>query len=277
MDGNGQDSELIVERAAVPTPLEVQLDSQKAIARIGAIAQVIDGCAKASIQRTNAADWVKMGKGYYLQASGAQKIRPIWGIYFRDRRVIKEMNPDGTYSYLATCVVGSKVLDQLYGEVTIEIDGGRSSNDPFFVKGNREPDPLDVRKAALANLESRAVTALLGLKNLNAEDLARNGVKVEAIIGVDYAKGAEGGGNTAVISEAQAKRLYAIASGARVANETVKDLLSRYGWTSSSQITREKYEEVVLVVQGGPAAVARQIVKLAGLKAEATREPGEDG
>src|SRR3990167_8687741 len=107
MDGNGQDSELVVERAAVPTPLEVQLDSQKAIARIGAIAQVIDGCAKASIQRTNAADWV------------------------------------------------------------------------------------------------------------------RNGVKVEAIIGVDYAKGAEGGGNPAVISEAQAKRFYAISSGARVANETV--------------------------------------------------------
>lgn len=274
MDGNGQDQELIVERVAGPTPLEVQLDSQKAIARIGAIAQVIDGCAKASIQRTNAADWVKMGKGYYLQASGAQKIRPIWGIYFRDRRVVKEVNADGTYSYLATCVVGSKVLDQLYGEVTIEIDGGRSSNDPFFVKGQREPDPLDVRKAALANLESRAVTALLGLKNLNAEDLARNGVKVESIVGVDYAKGAEGGGNTSVISEAQGKRLYAIASGSRVANETVKELLARYGWTSSTQILRSRYDEICTTVQGGPASVAKKILELAGMTTE--RHPGED-
>ena len=276
MDGNGQDSELVVERAAVPTPLEVQLDSQKAIARIGAIAQVIDGCAKASIQRTNAADWVKMGKGYYLQASGAQKIRSIWGIYYRDRKVTKEINQDGTYSYLVEGVVGSKVLDQLYGEVTIEIDGGRSSNDPFFVKGNREPDPLDVRKAALSNWEARAVTALLGLKNLNAEDLTRNGVKVEAITGVDYAKGAEGGGNTTVISDGQRKRLFAIGRDAKVADETVKELLAQYGWTSSSQITRDKYEEVCLVVQGGPAAVAKQIVKLAGLKTEPVREPGED-
>ena len=276
MDGNGQDNELVVERAAAPTPLEVQLDSQKAIARISAIAQVIDGCAKASIQRTNASDWVKMGKGYYLQASGAQKIRPIWGIYMRERRVTREINADGSYGYLVTGLVGSKVLDQLYGEVTVEIDGGRSSNDPFFVKGNREPDPLDVRKAALANWEARAITALLGLKNLNAEDLAHNGVKVDAILGVDYANGAEGGGNPTIISDGQRKRLFAIGRDAKVADETVKELLARYGWTSSSQITRDKYEEVCLVVQGGPAAVAKQIVKLAGLKAEPVREPGED-
>lgn len=269
-----QDQELIVEQAAVPTPLEVQLDSQKAIARIGAIAQVIDGCAKASIQRTNAADWVKMGRGYYLQASGAQKIRPIWGIYFRDRKVTKEVNPDGTYSYLATCVVGSKVLDQLYGEVTIEIDGGRSSNDPFFAKGNREPDPLDVRKAALANLESRAVTALLGLKNLDANDLARNGVKVEAITGVEYAKGAEGGGNTSLISEGQCKRLYAISRESRVSDETCKQLLERYGFSSSKLITRDKYDKIVTVVMGGPAAVAKKIVELAGFPVQ--RDPGED-
>src|SRR3990167_5941964 len=275
MDGNGQDSELVVERAAVPTPLEVQLDSQKAIARISAIAQVIDGCAKASIQRTNAADWVKMGKGYYLQASGAQKIRSIWGIYYRDRKVTKEVNQDGTYSYLVEGIVGSKVLDQLYGEVTIEIDGGRSSNDPFFVKNNRDVDPLDVRKASLANWESRAVTALLGLKNLNAEDLARNGVKVEAIIGVDYQKGAEGGGQSGVvISEAQPKRLWAIASQSKVAEDTLKDLLKRYGFDSTYKVGRDKYEEIVAIVEGGPAKVAKKIVELAGFKTE--RQPGED-
>lgn len=276
MNDTEQAQDLVVEQAATPTPLEVQLDSQKAVARISAIAQVIDGCAKASIQRTNASDWVKMGQGYYLQASGAQKIRPIWGIYFRDRRVVKEQNEDGTYSYLATCVVGSKVLDQLYGEVTIEIDGGRSSNDPFFAKGTRTPDHLDVRKAALANLESRAVTALLGLKNMNAEDLRRNGVQVEAITGVDYAKGAEGGGNTTVISDGQRKRLYAISKEARVAEETVKELLSRYGWTSSTQITRNKYEEIVEAVQGGPAAVAKKIMALVPPAAPAIPFDAED-
>lgn len=276
---NGEDKELVVEQVAVPTPLEVQLDSQKAIARIGAIAQVIDGCAKASIQRTNAADWVKMGKGYYLQASGAQKIRPIWGIYFRDRRVTKEPNPDGSYSYLVEGTVGSKVLDQLYGEVTIEIDGGRSSNDPFFAKNNREGavDHLDVRKASLANWESRAVTALLGLKNLNADDLTRNGVKVDAITGVEFQKGAEGGGQSGVvISEGQAKRLWAISRDANVAQETLKELLARYGFESTYKIARDKYDEIVTVVQGGPPKVAKKIVELAGIKAEPQREPGEE-
>ena len=276
---NGEaDQELVVEQAAAPTPLEVQLDSQKAIARIGAIAQVIDGCAKASIQRTNAGDWIKMGKGYYLQASGAQKIRGVWGIYMRDRHVTKEVNPDGSYGFLVTGVVGSKVLDQLYGEVTIEIDGGRSSNDPFFTKNNRDGsvDPLDVRKAALSNWEARAVTALLGLKNLNAEDLARNGVKVEAIVGVDYAKGAEGGGNTAVISQPQISRMMAIARESRVAEETVNELIHRYGFASRGDVTRAKYDEIVMIIKGGPAAVAKQIIALAGLRTEPVREPGED-
>lgn len=276
---NGTEQEIVVEQSATPTPLEVQLDSQKAIARISAVAQVIDGCAKASIQRTNHADWVKMGEGYYLQASGAQKIRPIFGIYFRDRHVTKEINPDGSYAYLVSGVVGSKVLDQLYGEITIEIDGGRSSNDPFFKgrDGTKEADPLDVRKAALSNWEARAVTALLGLKNLNAEDLKRNGIDVGAVTSFTYQKGAEGGGQTGLISEAQGKRLYAISSTARVANETVKELLLRYGWTSSTQITRDKYEEVCTVVQAGPGAVAKKIVEMAGFKTQTVREPGEDG
>ena len=269
-------NDTIVERGAVPTPLEVQLDSQKAIARIGAIAQVIDGCAKTSIQRTNHADWVKMGDGYYLQASGAQKIRPIWGIYYRDRKVTKEMNPDGTYGFLVTGIVGSKVLDQLYGEVTIEVDGGRSSADPFFKgrDGTKEADPLDVRKAALSNWEARAVTALLGLKNLNAEDLKRNGIAVDHVTAFTYTKGAEGGGQTGLISEGQQKRLYAISREARVVEDSVKELLARYGFTSSKLITRAVYDEICTVVQGGPQAVAKKILEKATFPPS---EPGEDG
>ena len=258
------EKEMVVEQAATPTPLEVHLDSQKAIARIGAIAQVLDGCAKASIQRTNAADWVRMGKGYYLQATGAQKIRPIWGIYFRDRQVTKDMNPDGSYSFLVTGIIGSKVLDQLYGEVTIEIDGGRSSNDPFFTgrDGKTDPDPLDVRKASLANWEARAVTALLGLKNLNAEDLKRNGIVVDQVQGVDYQQSAEGGGKTGLISDGQRKRLYAIYKGAGVTDDATKRLLEVYGFTSSTDVSREKYDEIVTVLQGGAEKVAQKIASV---------------
>lgn len=260
-DAVQEDRELVSEQAGLPTPLEVQLDSQKAIARIGAIAQVIEGCAKASIQRTNAADWVKMGKGYYLQASGAQKIRSIWGIYYRDRSVTKEANPDGSYSYIVSGTVGSKVMDQLYGEVTIEIDGGRSSNDPFFAKGNREPDPLDVRKASLSNWEARAVSTLLGLKNLSDADLERNGIKVAEITGVSYASGAEGGGNTNVISDGQRKRLWAISKEQGITEQALKTLLEAYGFPTTNAVTRATYEEIVTTVQGGNLAIAKRIAE----------------
>ena len=200
-----------------------------------------------------------MGKGYYLKERGAKKIRSIWGIYYRDRSVTKEPNPDGSYSYIVTGTVGSKVMDQLYGEVTIEIDGGRSSNDPFFAKGNREPDPLDVRKASLSNWEARAVSTLLGLKNLSDEDLKRNGIAVEAITGVDYQKGAEGGGNTTVISDGQRKRLWAISKEQGITEQALKTLLEVYGFTTTNAITRTTYDEIVTTVQGGNLAIAKRI------------------
>jgi len=247
----------VIEQASTPTPLELALDSQKAIARISAIANVIDGCAKVSIQRTNPRDWVKMGDSYYLQATGAQKIRPVWGIYYRDRQVTKESNPDGSYGYIVTGKVGSKVLDQLYGEVVVEIDGGRSAADAFFTKGNRTPDPMDVRKAALANWEARAVTALLGLKNLSAEDLQRNGLNVKIITGVEYQTGAEGGGQSnEFISQAQQKRLFAIAKANGVSENQLKTyMMSNNNIASTSQIKRgEQYNSIVAWAESGGQA-----------------------
>jgi len=257
-----QVQEVVVEKAGVPTPLEVELDSQKAIARISAIANVIEGCAKVSIQRTNPKDWVKMGDSYYLQATGAQKIRPIWGIYYRDRQVTKESNSDGSYSYIVTGVVGSKVLDQLYGEVVVDIDGGRSSTDKFFAKGDRVPDPMDIRKAALANWEARAVTALLGLKNMSTEDLQKNGINVSGVARVDYQKGAEGGGKTTLISQPQQKRLFAISKKAGVSQEMLKAyLFAEYKIQSTSEIKRSDYEAICNYVEAGLAP----------------RQPGEEG
>lgn len=269
----------VVEQVGTPNALEVSIDSQKAIARISAVSQVLSGCAKASIQRTNPQDWVKMGASYYLQATGAEKIRAVWGIYYRDRKIAKEIHEDGSYSYLVTGVVGSKVLDQLYGEVTIEIDGGRSSSDPFFTKNNRDPDPLDVRKAALANWEARAIAALLGLKNMTADDLKANGIDVGKITGVEYQRGAEGGGQASVvISEAQRKRLYAISKTANVSEGAMKGLLQVFGFATSEKITRDKYEAICAVVEAGPDAVVKKTQELlkARAAASATREPGED-
>lgn len=64
-----------------------------------------------------------------------------------------------------------------------------------------------------------------------------------------------------VISEAQAKRFYAIAKKNKASDETIKKwLLAKYGWDSTKKIAKEKYDEVCDRAQ-----------------AEIFPEPGEDG
>lgn len=251
-------------------PLEIAFDPQKAVAKVEAVTKAIDGCVKVSISRTNIADWVRMKKGdkesFYLQATGAQKVRAVWGIYFRDRVVTKEMNPDGSFAYHVSGICGSKLLDSLAGgEVTIEVDGGRSSSDAFFVgkDGNKFVDPMDVRKAAVSNWEARAVCNLLGLKNMTAEDLIRNGIDPAKVAGYEFKAGAEGGGNTAVISEPQAKRLFALTASAGLRHDDVKAYIKKkYGFDSSSQITRASYDEICKWIQSGGAKAPEQEIQV---------------
>lgn len=223
-----------------------EIDSMAVIRRVEAITKSIDGAVKVSLQRTNSADWVKMGGKFYLQASGCQKIRSVWGIYFRNKSVAREDYPSGGYGYFVTGEVGSQLLDRFYGkEITVEADGGRSSNDPFFAKGNREADPQDVRKAALSNFEARAIASFLGLKNFTQEDLQKNGIRVEAVQSVDYQKGGEGGGNTDLISEAQRKRLFAICKQSGISEVVLKaHLTKKYQIASTDKITRKDYNEI---------------------------------
>jgi len=245
-------------------PLEVSLDAQKVESRVGAIARAIDGAVKVSIQRTNFQDWMKVAsKGgkisYYLQATGAQKVRTIWGIYYRNRQVTKEQGENGTYSYVVEGEVGSSVLDNLYGQpITLQIDGGRSSSDGFFSSNNRTPDPMDVRKSAVSNWEARAICTLLGLKNMTEADLIKNGVDVQKIAGYEFNAGAEGGGQSAgvagVISDPQAKRLWAICKENNVSDARIKaHIFVKYKYNSSKEIEKKNYDEIVKWVQrGGP-------------------------
>jgi len=260
-NGEAVEREMAVEQAGALSPIEVQIDAQKVQARLKAVADAIAAYAKVSIQNTNPKDWVRMrsksgGESFYLQASGAQKIRPIWGVYFRDRVVSREDYPDGSYAYIVAGVCGSQILDRLFfgKETLIEIEGGRSSKDSFFTgkDGMSTPDPLDIRKAAIANWEARAITGLLGLKNMTAEDLKKNGIDPAQVKGFEFKEGATGGGQNDLISEAQRKRLYAICKQAGLQDDWVKEQLkTKWGFESSTQVTREKYEEICNWAQAG--------------------------
>ena len=249
----GNEIETTVDRTDEIAIRPEEIDSIAVIRRVEAITKAIDGAVKVSLQRTNSSDWVKMGGKFYLQASGCQKIRSVWGIYFRDKACVREDYPDGGYAYYVTGLIGSQLLDRFYGkEITAEADGGRSSKDPFFGKGDRTPDPQDVRKAALSNFEARAISSFLGLKNFTSEDLAKNGIKVDSVQSVDYAKGAEGGGNTSIISEAQRKRLFAICKTSGMGEAPLKEYLQKkYKIDSTSKIQRKDYEAICAFAEKG--------------------------
>lgn len=195
-----------VQEAAVPTQAELAFDNQNAVKRADAIIKAMDSVIKLALQRTNHHDWVKMGKGYYLQESGGMKIRPIFGIYFRDLTIAKETTEDGHYAYTAQCTCGSSVLDKWYGtEATIEQIGTRSSADKFF---GENPDEQDVKKAAIANCRGRAIVALLGLQNMTEEDLRKHGVDVTQVAGVEFKTGSKGGATASGTDKEVQVKLY---------------------------------------------------------------------
>ncbi len=190
-NGNELKQELVAEEAGLPTPAEIRFDARAVEAKMTQITRAIDACTKISIQRTNPADWVKMGKGYYMTAPAAMKIRTIWGIYFRNLQIAREVKDDGSVAFTVTGEVGSKLLDNWYGsEVIIECLGSRASSDPFFGK---DPDLEDVKKAALANFRARAVCQILGLDNMTEEDLRKNGIDPAKVTSVEFKTGSKGG------------------------------------------------------------------------------------
>ena len=205
------ESEALVQQAATPTPSEIAFDSQHAVKRAENIIKAMDSVIKLALLRTNYQDWVRMGKGLYLQESGAMKVRPVFGIYFRDLTIAKENHEDGSYAYTSQVTCGSTVLDKWYGtEATIEQIGTRSSRDTFFTgkDGRKEADEQDVKKAAIANCRGRAIVALLGLQNMSDDDLRKVGVDVSKIAGVEYKTGSQGGATASGTDKEIQVKLY---------------------------------------------------------------------
>lgn len=230
--------------------------SKAVLEKITAITQIIDAAVKLALQRTVAKDWIKQGDAYYLEASGVEKIRSVFGLYFKNKNITKETFPDGTYAYICSGIAGSDLLDQLFNgeKITVEIEGMRSSADAFFCgkDGNKPVDPMDVRKSAHANFTVRAAKALLGTGNYTAEDLSRMGVKVSEISAVTYQGGAEGGGNKNAISAAQVNRLMAIAAGMKVSDATIKEyILKKHGYKSKNDIERKNYDSIIEWAKAG--------------------------
>ncbi len=163
-----------------------------------------------AIKMTKPQDWVKMGDKVYLQATGAERLAPLYGLVFGFKTFEREDFADGTFAYHASMAVFSQTTGILMGSV----EGGRHSGEEFFARYDTpkpfkfpnkddetawkaehrlDPLPLNVRKAAATNCEIRAVSKIAGLRNLTVEDIAAQGIDKNKIRGFTYDKGAKGG------------------------------------------------------------------------------------
>lgn len=202
--------------------------------------EVYDAVRLGALRIVRPSQWVNMGKSLYLTASGAEAVRGLFGITIESPTRTIEEGEDEEGRYFTFRLEG-RASHPLLG--SIPVIGTCSSRDPFFSKaqGKRKTASEineirgDLEKAAFSNYRGNAVVQLLGLRSLTVADLQAIGVKVEAASTVSYAQGAKGGAvaDTSLITEPQAKRVYALATAHGIKMEDVgkhlKESAKAYG------------------------------------------------
>jgi hypothetical protein len=198
------------------------VDPKTELANFEAAAELQRRLIPASIKCTKSQDWVDMGGKAYLQATGVERIAPLWGLVFGAPEIEKIEQGGGEYYFVARGFAASRRTGCFYKSV----EGGRSSDDPFFDRFDEDkpqyetwkamssdekrdwkrthriaPDELDVRKAAITNWQCRAASMLTGLRGLTPADLEAAGLT--GVKQVAFAGGTKGGATSADLGQAR--------------------------------------------------------------------------
>ena len=246
--------------------------AEQAEKRIDAVIKI----KQVALKVTNDRDWVNQDGSPYLMASGAEKIGNLFDIswYFLEPEPQRVQHDDGhyTYTYRAKFSLGGREID---------VEGSRSSKDGFFrqyANGKEKSihdrdNERDVKMAAYTNLLGNGITRILGIRNLTWEDLSKfASIDKTKVKGFEYKKKdqppitpparasekkqvpaqPESGEHEEFISEAQAKRFFALAKAnpAKLTDEEIKSFLYiELAITTSKEITRTAYEDICTKVQ----------------------------
>src|SRR3990167_9405668 len=182
----------------------IETGPEKAIERIETMVKMLQRLRIASIAATYPSDWIihtskdQQGnvtrQGASLQDWGAGRAGKPWGISISSPAIEREDFPDASFSYHMIAEARSNVT----GEILDYTEGSRWSGQGFFVRKsndgpNEKVNPVDVRKAAYANLHGRAVRSLAGLNAVPLEMLTQAGIDVSKVVMIGYEKGAKGG------------------------------------------------------------------------------------
>ena len=207
---------------------------------------------------TNEADWVNHGKAdqpkFSLQASGAEKLCNPFGITW-ERPVVHRHDREDTkgkyYEYEIEGIVHCRTLAR-YGWFT----GNCDSRDKFFT-ARGDFSEGDIRKSAFSNWVVNAVTRLVGMRNPSPEMLAKAGLDLKKVTAIDYSGRRTPERDQEAISEAQGKRLWAVARANQMAEESLKDFLKGFGYESIKEIKRKDYDELVKQIDKAGVANAK--------------------
>ena len=202
----------------------------------------LDKIVELSLKRTNTNDWVDQNGKPYLTCSGAEKIGRLFGVNWSILESKKNQSEDEKgkfYFYQSTGVFTLK------GHDSIEAVGTCSVRDKFFSKaGGRELpvseiDETNIMKSAYSNCVVNGITRILGIRNLQWEQLEKSGINRSKVVSVAYTK------NDSVISDAQVKRLFAILKSSKYTEEELKSHIKEtYKIESSKEILKKDYEKI---------------------------------
>lgn len=207
-----------------------------------------------ALKITTAADWVDQNGKPYLMSSGAEKVARLFAVGWGNFRKEKIMTSDEQGSYYIYEYTG----DFTFRNDKIEAIGTCSQRDQFFAKVNgklkpeSEIDETNIMKAACTNCRTNGITQILGLRNLTWEDLKVAGIEKEKAAKVTYATGGAGGG---LISEGQARRVYALLKQTgKAETDLIAHLKTNYQIEKVKDIKRADYEKIcerILTPKGG--------------------------
>jgi hypothetical protein len=226
---------------------------EKAEKRIEAVKRI----KTLSLKVTNSKDWVFQGDIPYLQCTGSEKIRNLFGINCSLKTdAFKRIQQDkGHYAIEYT---GSFS----WNNMTIDVIGTASTKRPFFkryeykddVKTEVPPDEIDitdVMKAAHTNLMNNGIKKILGLRNLSEGDLRQAGINVETIERIGFKK--ENKESKDILREA-GKMLSEINSGDQTKSEDFLEELTSFmgdkGMVKGKRTFKNMSEKQLKVVYG---------------------------
>jgi hypothetical protein len=168
---------LTLRRPDVPVTLsELAAHRGEAVQIIEARVQVLETARLAAIRSTHPEDWVLFKTKDdritgYLEDSGCERVRPIFGISIFDvRDPRKVVSSDGGSFAIIMRGAGSCSMTNDRVEA---IDGIRESTEDFCKDLTGVKQEIRVAQAARANLDGRIVRELAGLGSVPIEELAR--------------------------------------------------------------------------------------------------------